>query len=85
MEKRRVIFKHMNWTDLTPEQKLIISIRIGEITPKYLIEQIKPDILIKGGDYKKEDVVGYGFVKSYGGKVVIIPLYKKFSSSKIKI
>lgn len=42
-------------------------------TPVPLIQQLKPDVLIKGGDYKKEDVVGWEIVEGYGGKVVTIP------------
>ena len=40
-----------------------------EDTPKEIIEVIKPDVLVKGADYKIEDVVGADFVQSYGGKV----------------
>ena len=43
-------------------------------TPKKLIEAIRPDILVKGGDYKKEEVVGWDFVESYGGKVALLDL-----------
>lgn len=38
-------------------------------TPEKLIFEARPDILIKGGDYRLEDIVGYGFVTSYGGDV----------------
>ena len=38
-----------------------------EDTPEVLIKKLKPDIIIKGNDYKKEDVVGGTFVESYGG------------------
>ncbi|XVJ58842.1 MAG: D-glycero-beta-D-manno-heptose 1-phosphate adenylyltransferase [Tepidisphaera sp.] len=43
-------------------------------TPKALIEAIRPDVLVKGGDYTKDRVVGADFVESYGGKVALIDL-----------
>ena len=48
-------------------------------TPEELIKLTGPDVLVKGGDYRKEDVVGAGFVKS----VVIVPLEKGFSTTGI--
>ena len=49
-----------------------------EDTPINLIKKIRPNIITKGGDYKEEDVVGYGLVK-----VIIIPLTKGFSTTGI--
>lgn len=48
-------------------------------TPLQIIEKIQPDILVKGGDYKKEDVVG----NHIAPKTVIIPLLEGFSTTKI--
>ena len=44
-----------------------------EDTPLDLIEAIRPDVLVKGGDYTPETVVGREIVESYGGRVVICP------------
>jgi len=44
-----------------------------EPTPLRLIRQVRPHILVKGGDYTPQQVVGKNFVQSYGGKVVILP------------
>lgn len=52
-----------------------------ETTPLNLIRGLKPDTIVKGGDYKKKDVVGYQDVKKYGGKVVISKFIENFSSS----
>ena len=41
-------------------------------TPLALIEYLKPDVLVKGGDYKKESIVGYDFVCGHGGHVHIV-------------
>lgn len=54
-----------------------------EDTPEKLIKAVKPDFLVKGGDYTFETIVGADFVSSYGGKVITIPLVKNFSSSSI--
>lgn len=52
-----------------------------EDTPARLIEQVKPDILVKGGDYTVEQVVGASFVSSYGGRVEILPLEAGYSTT----
>ncbi|MBO7572122.1 MAG: D-glycero-beta-D-manno-heptose 1-phosphate adenylyltransferase [Bacteroidales bacterium] len=54
-----------------------------EDTPENLLKKIKPNFLVKGGDYTFETIVGADFVSSYGGKVATIPLVENFSSSLI--
>jgi len=54
-----------------------------EDTPMDMIITLKPDILIKGGDYNLEDIVGHQEVLSSGGKVETIPMLKGYSSSSI--
>ncbi len=54
-----------------------------EDTPENLIQAIKPDILVKGGDYNIADIVGADFVRSYGGKVFTVPLLKGFSTTRL--
>ena len=54
-----------------------------EPTPINLIKKIIPNILIKGSDYRKEDIVGYDVVKSAGGKVITIDLLDGFSTTNI--
>jgi rfaE bifunctional protein nucleotidyltransferase chain/domain len=54
-----------------------------EDTPLELIRSIKPDILVKGGDYLAEDVVGYEDVSAAGGSVEIIPLVEGLSTSAL--
>lgn len=44
-----------------------------EDTPERLIRRVRPDLLVKGGDWKKEQIAGGTFVESYGGKVLLIP------------
>ena len=52
----------------------------NELTPAKLIKAIKPDVLVKGGDWKKENIVGSNFVESYGGKVKTLPYVKGLST-----
>ncbi len=54
-----------------------------EDTPLNLIKSVRPDILVKGGDYTRDAVVGADFVESYGGKVVILPFLKGYSTTSI--
>ena len=58
-------------------------VEFSDDTPKKLIQIIKPDFLIKGGDYKKKDIVGNDIVSSYGGETIIIPLIDGLSSTNI--
>jgi D-glycero-beta-D-manno-heptose 1-phosphate adenylyltransferase len=55
----------------------------SEPTPLELIVSIKPDVLVKGGDYKIEDIVGAKEVKGWGGKVIINPIIEGFSTTSI--
>lgn len=54
-----------------------------ENTPLELIQAIRPDVIVKGGDYTPETVVGNDFVTSYGGQVVIVPTVEGFSTTSI--
>ncbi len=58
-------------------------ILFSEETPERLIKMIKPDILVKGADYKISEIVGAEFVKSYGGTVKRIKLVKGRSTTGI--
>ena len=55
-----------------------------EETPFNLIKEVMPDILVKGGDYDIENVVGNDIVKENGGKTVILDLIQGFSTSLIE-
>jgi rfaE bifunctional protein nucleotidyltransferase chain/domain len=54
-----------------------------ELTPLELIEYLKPDVLVKGGDWKEDEVVGRESVGKWGGKVIIIPEIKGSSTTNI--
>jgi len=54
-----------------------------EPTPLSLIRAIEPDILVKGADWKKGNIIGSDVVQRQGGKVVTIPVVKGVSTTKI--
>ena len=54
-----------------------------DLTPQKLIHAISPDVLVKGGDYKKSEIVGAKHVISSGGIVKIVPLTPGFSTTSI--
>jgi D-beta-D-heptose 7-phosphate kinase/D-beta-D-heptose 1-phosphate adenosyltransferase len=54
-----------------------------EPTPRDVILAVKPDVLVKGGDYKVEDIAGAKEVIDWGGKVVINPIVEGFSTTSI--
>lgn len=54
-----------------------------EATPEALIAQLNPEIHVKGGDYRVEDLPETALVHGYGGEVVIVPLLKGRSSTRL--
>jgi D-beta-D-heptose 7-phosphate kinase/D-beta-D-heptose 1-phosphate adenosyltransferase len=55
----------------------------GEATPLKLIEKLRPDVLVKGGDYTEEIIVGAREVRSWGGVVRIVPTIAGFSTTQL--
>lgn len=55
----------------------------NESTPERLIKKLRPDVLVKGADWKARDIVGKKFVKSYGGKVARVPFVRGYSTTSI--
>jgi D-sedoheptulose 7-phosphate isomerase len=54
-----------------------------EPTPERIIQDVRPDVLVKGGDWSRGEIIGADLVESYGGRVVSIPLTAGFSTSII--
>lgn len=54
-----------------------------EDTPIRLIEQIRPSVLVKGGDYTREQVVGHEIVEAHGGEVVLVDILQGFSTTSL--
>ena len=59
------------------------AVIFGEDTPINAIKLIRPDILVKGADWEKSDIVGADFVLSYGGKVKRIKFIKNQSTTNL--
>jgi len=72
---RAVILKSLRFVD---EVRIFV-----EPTPEELIREIKPDVLVKGGDWKKNEIIGADFVEQNGGKVFSLALKDGYSSSNI--
>ncbi|MGI9035232.1 MAG: adenylyltransferase/cytidyltransferase family protein [Pyrinomonadaceae bacterium] len=74
-ESRAAILREMRSVDET---------RIfDENTPERLIREIKPDVLVKGGDWQPSQIIGADFVLENGGKVFSIPFKRDISSSQL--
>lgn len=52
-------------------------------TPEELLRELQPDILVKGGDYRIDQVVGADIVKSYGGEIKVLSLQQGVSTTNI--
>lgn len=71
-------------------KEMLLSLRMvdyvcmfDEDTPLQLINEVKPDILVKGGDWPVEKIIGADFVKSYGGRVVSLPYVAGRSTTEL--
>jgi rfaE bifunctional protein nucleotidyltransferase chain/domain len=57
-------------------------VAFGEDTPEALIELLKPEVHVKGGDYREEDLPEAKIVRAYGGEVVILPTLEGRSTTE---
>lgn len=82
-EKRPIIPQEMRAKVLSFLKPVDYVVIFEEDTPAKLIEAIKPDVLVKGGDWPLEKIIGKDFVESYGGRVLTIPFEYDISTSQI--
>lgn len=75
LEARALVLAAMGFVDAV--------VYFNEDTPLELIKALQPDVLVKGGDYEKNNIVGANEVISNGGEVVIIPTLPGFSTTSI--
>jgi len=54
-----------------------------EDTPLALVKLLRPDVIVKGGDYSEATIVGAAEVKEWGGKVVVVPITAGHSTTNI--
>ena len=74
-DDRALLLAAMHFVDLV--------VMFAEDTPENLIQLINPDVLVKGGDYKVEEIAGAQWVLDHGGKVELINYLDNNSSSNI--
>ncbi len=82
-EKRPIINERERAYILSRLKPVDYVVLFEEDTPERLIKAIRPHILVKGGDWKLENIVGREFVESYGGKVITIPFNFHISTTAI--
>ena len=74
-EERAEILLALRWVDF-------VTI-FPEATPLEAMEQVRPDVLVKGAEYREKDIVGASLVKKSGGKVVRVPMKQGQSTRSI--
>lgn len=82
-EKRPVNTLEMRTKVLSSMIDVDYIVCFDDTTPDKIIREIHPDVLIKGGDYAIDNIVGADFVQSYGGIVETMPFHYNQSSTKI--
>ena len=81
--ERPINNEHFRFEKLLELNSVDDVIIFKENTPQNLINELEPNILVKGGDYKKNEIVGAREVEEKGGEVVILPLVPGYSTTKI--
>lgn len=75
-KSRSVLIASLNFVDAV--------VLFDEDTPYKLISKVKPDVLVKGSDYKPEDIVGYDIVSAKGGSIKTIDFLPGYSTTLIE-
>ncbi len=75
LEDRALVLLSIRWVDFV--------VPFSEDTPERIIREISPDVLVKGGDYRIEDIAGSDFVLSRGGRVEIFNYLEGYSTTSI--
>jgi D-beta-D-heptose 7-phosphate kinase/D-beta-D-heptose 1-phosphate adenosyltransferase len=75
LEDRAFVLLSIRWVDFV--------VPFSEDTPERVIREISPDVLVKGGDYRIEDIAGADFVLSKGGRVEIFNYLEGYSTTSI--
>ncbi len=81
--KRPIINEQDRMSVLEELKSIDYLVMFDDPTPMRLIKAIRPDVLVKGADYTKEEVVGADFVEQYGGRVALAPLIDGRSTSAV--
>ncbi len=82
-EKRPIVGERERAEVLSSLEPVDYVVKFNDPTPIKLIEAIRPDVLVKGADWKKGEIVGAGVVKKSGGRVARVRLVKGLSTTNI--
>ncbi len=74
LEDRAAVLEAVRWVDAV--------VAFSERTPEAVIAALKPEVHVKGGDYRPKDLAETPLVRSYGGEVVIVPLLSGRSTTE---
>ena len=74
-KSRAIILASMQFVDAI--------VYFSDPTPYELIKAIQPDILVKGADYKPEEIIGYDIVKAKGGEIITLTYLEGYSTTNI--
>lgn len=80
---RPILNEYARALNLASHTFIDFVILFDQETPLELIQKLRPHVLVKGGDYKPEQIVGSDFINSNGGSVVVIPFVEGNSTSSI--
>lgn len=80
---RPVVSEHHRAQLLAALECVDLVVLFDEDTPAGLVDVIRPQVIVKGGDYRPEDVVGADRVRAQGGRVVIVPLCPGLSTTQL--
>ena len=81
--KRPIVNEQDRLSLLEELESIDYVILFGDDTPIPLLGAIRPDVLVKGADYRKEQVVGHELVESWGGKIALAPLIDGRSTTAV--
>ena len=82
-EKRPVVTQTQRAEVLSALSSVDFVTLFDEPDPSKLIQDVRPDVLVKGGDWAEKDIIGADFVRANGGKVVRVSLVPDISTSLI--
>jgi rfaE bifunctional protein nucleotidyltransferase chain/domain len=83
--KNRPIQDELSRTTIIAALKFVDFVIIfNDDTPYKLIKTVQPDILVKGSDYKPEDIIGYDIIKAKNGEVITIDYLPGYSTTSIE-
>ena len=82
-KKRPILKQHERLKILNSMQAIDYIIPFNTKTPENIYKELMPDILTKGSQYKKETISGSKYVKKNGGRICLIPMLGRFSTTNI--